>query len=393
MNNHIDCDYTTIDGLKKIHEWHDREARYVYFKEKIIGKRERNEKKNNFYWLETNDLYFENVQSAIEDIDVDKDFWISAGEVGEVATLITNDDGKPIFRVKWISSMPCHFLIFDLEEATIPENLNLDFDLGGEQMAELVLEHCRQRGLPEPIIWGDHEEVAVVWPLKVPYKKDVEQNFSRNRKGELVFNEFAFNLAWNDVQNLLYEDFKYLGANPKKKHALTLLRVPGSFNTHANAPVRVFHDADKTTLEEIKSGLEYVSRRLKNYRPIKRPDLQEKLKEFQKDHEEFLNFWNEVDGTDTTTKKVASKPRKSKFEPELSKSKKARLKREHKARESEKIRAEANEDYKKVLLTEIEKLSSEDSPDSSKLREEYERELERIEKYNRDRNLLFESYC
>ena len=73
------------------------------------------------------------------------------------------------------------------------------------------------------------------------------------------------------------------------------MRVLGTFNTHANEPVKVFHDAEKTTVEELKSGLDYVRSRLKNYRPIKRPDIQEKLNEFQKDYEEFLNLWNEFD--------------------------------------------------------------------------------------------------
>ncbi|MBR2208107.1 MAG: hypothetical protein IJ859_04780, partial [Synergistaceae bacterium] len=266
-------------SLEKIHEWHESFASYVYFKEKILGKVGRTGKKFEFSWLETNDLYFENVRSAI---DADKDYWISAAEVSK---RITDDDGKPILREKWVSSMPCHFLILDLNEAVEAENLNLDFNLSGGQMAELVLEHCRQRGLPEPLIWGDHEELAVVWPLKVPYKKG--RNSYENNRGRIVFNEFAFNLDWNDIQDLLYKDFEYLGANPQKKHALTLLRVPGTFNTHANAPVRVFHDAEKTTVEEIKSGLEYVNDRLKRYKVIKRPDLQTKLKEFQKDNEEF----------------------------------------------------------------------------------------------------------
>ena len=165
MSNFIECDYTTVNELKKVHEWQDRYAGYVYFKEKIIGKIGKKGKKNNFYWLETNDLYLENVRSAI---DADKDYWISAAEVSK---RITDDDDKPVLREKWISSMPCHFLILDLNEAVEAENLNLDFNLSGGQMAELVLEHCSQRGLPEPLIWGDHEELAVVWPLKVPYKK------------------------------------------------------------------------------------------------------------------------------------------------------------------------------------------------------------------------------
>ena len=179
-------------------------------------------------------------------------------------------------------------------------------------MTELVLEHCRQRGLPEPVIWGDHEELAVVWALETPYGKGEAENLFRNGKGEFIFNEFAFNLDWDEVQNLLCEDFKYLGANPKKKHALTLLRVPGTFNTHANAPVRVLHDAEKTTVEKIKSGLDYVREKIKNQEKIERPNLDDELKKFQKNYEEFLKFCDECDETDGTKLKNPRRSRKSK---------------------------------------------------------------------------------
>ena len=312
-------------SLEKIHDWHESFASYVYFKEKIIGRLSKTDKKNNFYWLETNDLYLENVKRAV---DSDKDYWISAAEVSEK---IKDKDGKPVLREKWVTSMPCHFLILDLNEAVEAENLNLDFNLSGEQMSELVLEHCRQRGLPEPIIWGDHEELALVWALEKPYEKGEAENLFRNGKGEVVFNEFAFNLAWNDVQNLLCEDFKYLGANPKKKHALTLLRVPGTFNTHADAPVRVLYDAEKTTPEKIKSGLAYVREKIKNQEKIERPNLENKLKNFQKDNEEFLKFCDETDGTDAKIKKSASKPKIKKSNSADSKLKKKQEKAERQA--------------------------------------------------------------
>ena len=162
MLNSVENDYIIFSGLRNIHEWHDSKASYVYFKEKIISKTGKEGKKNNFYWLETNDLYLENVKSAV---DSDKDYWISAAEVSE---RIKDKDGKPVLREKWVTSMPCHFLILDLNVAVEAENLNLDFNLSGEQMTELVLEHCRQRGLPAPIIWGDHEELAVVfWKRRI----------------------------------------------------------------------------------------------------------------------------------------------------------------------------------------------------------------------------------
>ena len=116
--------------LEKLHKFDEKYAWYVYFKEKIPGKKSRNEKKNNFYWLENDDLYREDVLRAV---DEERDYWISAAEV---STPLRDeyDDGKPIFRESWITSMPCHFLILDLEEAGISENLNLDFYLNGEQM-------------------------------------------------------------------------------------------------------------------------------------------------------------------------------------------------------------------------------------------------------------------
>ena len=52
-------------------------------------------------------------------------------------------------------------------------------------MAELVFEYCHKRGLPEPIIWGNNEEIA----LDKPYETGEAENFFRNRKGEYVFNE------------------------------------------------------------------------------------------------------------------------------------------------------------------------------------------------------------
>ncbi len=310
-----------ITFIEKFHEWHDSKASYVFLKEKILGKVGRTGKKNNFYWLETNDLYLESVRSAI---DADKDYWISAAEVSEK---IKDKDGKPVLREKWVTSMPCHFLILDLNVAVEAENLNLDFNLSGEQMTELVLEHCRQRGLPEPIIWGDHEELALVWSLETPYFKS-DENYHADSRGNFVLDEFKFNSDWDDVQNLLCEDFKYLGANPKKKHALTMLRVPGTFNTSANVPVRVLHDAEKTTVEKIKSGLSDVREK------IERPNLDDKINEFYGDHQEFLKFCDEcdeTDGTDAKIKKSAPKPKIKKSNSADSKAKKEQEKAKRQA--------------------------------------------------------------
>ena len=369
-------DYITY--IKKLHGWNGKNARYVYFKEKIAGKRSRGEKKNNFYWLRLSDLYLATEQEAIPAICEERDYWFSAAEVWKPVTDINE---KPFLRENWVTSMPCHFLILDLEEAVISENLNLDFYLRGEQMTELVLEHCRHRGLPEPIIWGDNEELYVVWPLEVPYTQG--RNSYENNRGRIIVDKFAFNLDWNDVQNLLYKDFKYLGANPTKKHVVTMLRVPGTFNSHANAPVRVFHDAEKTTVEEINAGLDYVRDRLKRYKPIRRPDFKEKLKEFQDLNERYLEFCEAIDKYLPTTEKdaPASKPneKKSKWEPTISKAQKARIKREKRQQEKEKILADAHKTTKEILLKDIQELSSQNSPEAIQRRKECEQCLARLE--------------
>ena len=70
-----------ITYITKLHEWNGKNARYVYFKEKIAGKRSRGEKKNNFYWLELSDLYLATEQEAIPAIYEERDYWFSAAEV------------------------------------------------------------------------------------------------------------------------------------------------------------------------------------------------------------------------------------------------------------------------------------------------------------------------
>ena len=306
-------------SLEKFHDWYDTFAQYAYFKEKIIGKTGKKGKKNNFYWLETNDIYLETIQRAVK---TDRDYWISVAEVSE---RIKDKDGKPIFREKWISQIRCHFLVLDLKEASRAENLGLEFASWDNQITELVLEHCRQRGLPEPIIWGDYEEVVILWPLRDPYYKP-EINYFYNNRGEIIEDSFAFNYEWNDVQNLLYEDLKYLGANPKKKHAVTMLRVPGTFNTHADMPVRLLHDAEITTIEELNKGLQYVREALKNEQKIERPNLQAKLQEIEDEHERFLEFCDALDAIDAEVEENApkSKSKKSKAKSTASKPKESK---------------------------------------------------------------------
>ena len=360
-------------SLEKFHEWYDMYAEYAYFKEKIISKTGKKGKKNNFYWLETNDIYFERIQRAVK---TDRDYWISAAEVSE---RIKDKDGKPVLREKWISQIRCHFLILDLKEASKAENLGLEFTLWEKHITELVLEHCRQRRLPEPIIWGDHEEVVILWPLRDPYyKAGPEINHFYNNRGEIFEDSFAFNYKWNEVQNLLYEDLKYLGANPKRKHAVTMLRVPGTFNTHANAPVRLLHDAEITTIEELNKGLAYVREAVKNEQKIERPNLQAQLQEIEDEYKRFLEFSEALDAIDADVEETAtkSKSKKSKAKSTASKPKESKTTQKKKqSKSSVGIKPE------KVSKPEVRESSPEKSGDLTVPPErqgEYEQFLEQI---------------
>lgn len=115
---------------------------------------------------------------------------------GRNGTQITKGE-TPMWREKWVVSVRCHFLILSLEEASSM----LGITLTSEQLKELVLEHCRQRGLPTPIIWTDGEELTVVWALEEPYYR-VKENYYYNRKNDMwCEDEYTFNLAWDKVQN------------------------------------------------------------------------------------------------------------------------------------------------------------------------------------------------
>ena len=353
-------------SLEKFHEWYDMYAEYAYFKEKIISKTGKKGKKNNFYWLETNDIYFERIQRAVK---TDRDYWISAAEVSE---RIKDKDGKPVLREKWISQIRCHFLILDLKEASKAENLGLEFTLWEKHITELVLEHCRQRRLPEPIIWGDHEEVVILWPLRDPYyKAGPEINHFYSNRGEIFEDSFAFNYQWNEVQNLLYEDLKYLGANPKRKHAVTMLRVPGTFNTHANAPVRLLHDADITTIEELNKGLAYVREAMKNEQKIERPNLQAQLQEIQDEYKRFLEFCDALDAIDADVEETAPKSKSKKSKPRSTASKPKEPKTTQKKKQSKSSAGVKPEKVSKPDEAEILTVPPE-------RQEEYEKFLEQI---------------
>ena len=216
----------------------------------------------------------------------------------------------------------------------------LGFTLTCEQLKELVLEHCRQRGLPTPIIWTDGEELTLVWALEEPYYR-VKENYYYDRKRDMwCEDEYTFSLAWDKVQNCLYEDLKYLGAKANKKHILTMLRVPGTLNTHNNEPVRILHDGEKISLSELKEGLQYVSERLERYERIDPPDLSKLLHEY----EEFAKFCEELDKT-IAEGEPKQKARKGKIR--ASKEKKPKRTKKKTAL-SEEVIAEARENLERL---------------------------------------------
>ena len=287
-------------SLQKIHEWYDMSVYYVYFKEKILGKKGKTGKKNNYQWIETNDIYVEYRLPAT--IKTDRDSWISAAET---VTQITKDD-TPVLREKWVASISCHFEILSLDEAC----QNLGVNLTCEQLAELALEHCCQRGMPVPIIWEDGEELTLVWALETPYYRAVEENdrYIYDPKTDMWYDdEYKFNPQWDKVQTWLYEDLRYLGANPKRKHILTMLRVPGTLNTRTNMPVRILHDSEKISLSDLTNGLLYVRERLRKNEPIEPPDLSKLLQEYK----EFMKFCDDLDKT-TGESEPKRKARKAK---------------------------------------------------------------------------------
>ena len=133
-----------------------------------------------------------------------------------------------------------------------------------------------------------------MWALKTPYYRAVEENerYLYDCKTDMWYeDEYMFDPAWNKVQNWIYEDLRYLGANRKRKHILTMLRVPGTLNTRNNMPVRILHDSEKISLSDLTNGLLYVSERLWKYEPIVPPDLSKLLQEYK----EYTKFCEEID--------------------------------------------------------------------------------------------------
>ena len=94
-------------------------------------------------------------------IKADRDNWISAAEVVKRI----DKDGIPSLREKWIYAMRCHFQILSIKEA----RRVLELDISVEQLKELVLEHCHQRELPEPIMWEDGEDLTSLSFFSEPY--------------------------------------------------------------------------------------------------------------------------------------------------------------------------------------------------------------------------------
>ena len=122
-----------------------------------------------------------------------------------------------------------------------------------------------------------------------------------------------------------------------------MLRVPGTWNTRTNSPVRIIHDGEITTVREINKGLSYVREQIKEEKKIVPPDLSKLLQEYKKDYEEFMKFCDELD------KALAEGKRKSKARKKTTGSKKksqteSGLSPEEKKRHSENL-ARARENF------------------------------------------------
>ena len=298
--------------LERYHDWHDMSARYVYIKEKIIGKKGKKGKKNICQWIETNEIY-DGLSSRIK---ADRDYWMSAGEVSEK---IRDKSGTPVLREKWLTEMKCHFLILGLEEAS--HLLRLNVKLTVELLELLVIEHCRQRRLAVPMMWEDGEELTLVWVLDKPYYKEQEKYYYDYRLDMYCEDEYTFNSGWTKVQTLLYEDFRILGAKKDKKHAVTMLRVPGTLNTRLNKPVRVLSYGQETSASAIREVYGDTDRH-----PLSAVKYERKIEEYQ-EYQKFNEAIDETIGTreseaEGKTNKKAKAQRSAKDAKNAKKSKK-----------------------------------------------------------------------
>ena len=294
--------------LERYHGWHDMSARYVYIKEKIIGKTGKKGKKNICQWIETNEIY-DGLSSRIK---ADRDYWMSAGEVSEG---IKDKSGTPVLREKWLTEMKCHFLILGLEEAS--QLLRLNFTLTLELLGLLVIEHCRQRRLAVPMMWEDGEELTLLWVLDKPYYKEKSYCTIPYYSNYGEENKYVFNERWTKVQTLLYEDFRRLGARKDKKHAVTMLRVPGTLNTRLNKRVRVLSDGQETSASAIREVYVETDRH-----PLAAVKYERTIEEYQ----EYQKFSEAIDETLGTREPESERKtnKKAKAQPSAKKAKNAK---------------------------------------------------------------------
>lgn len=138
---------------------------------------------------------------------IDSDCWVSAAEFYQQSN-----------KVKNVVLVRCNFLILDWKKS------KLDYVPLPSLGRKLVLDRCRQLGLPEPEIIDTKDGGLVLkWHWRNQMERDVLSMSN--------FYGYKFNVEWDKMQKALYEAFEYLGADKRKLSAVTVFRVPGTVNT------------------------------------------------------------------------------------------------------------------------------------------------------------------
>ena len=181
--------------------WNVDENHYVFWQKKAVD----NTKRRKYWdWVKISEL-----ETMIPKITFDRDYWVSAANFY-----------RPCNKQKFVASIQCNFLILRWDKSV------LGFIPTPEQGRALVLARCHQIGIPEPEMVDTRDGgLELKWHWLDRMEKDI-WSFSN-------INGYKFNKYWDEMQKKLYYAFWYLGADPHKLHALTMLRVPGTLNTTA----------------------------------------------------------------------------------------------------------------------------------------------------------------
>ncbi len=160
-------------------------------------------------------VYTRTLHKELAKMDLSKDCWISQAEFS---------DRKR--DLQHVSHLQCCFLDLDWMKCPAWANgLLPDPDNGG---VELVLDHCKEAGIPEPtLITRSGNGLHLKWV----YKQVIPA---------------AALPRWNVVQKFLCKAFEGFGADPASLDASRVLRLPGSMNNKPHTvdrQVRVVHHA------------------------------------------------------------------------------------------------------------------------------------------------------